>query len=243
VLQALHLAHSTGIPFENLDIFLGQPIRLDLESLQSKLVRGGRGGYCFEQNMLFAAVLERLGFHVTRLAARNRFRVRRVLPRTHMLLMVRAEGRSWLADVGFGGGGLLLPVPMVPGEPARQFAWTCRIDLEGDLRVLRMRQGETWQDLYVFSLEPQLPIDFEIASYWVSTHPESRFTRTLTVQRPSPEARTMLVNGELTIDRGEEIQIRAVEEPALLPLLRDTFGLAFSPETRFRSPITGEALW
>src|SRR6516164_7620350 len=72
VLQALHLAHVTHIPFENLDIQLGRPIRLDLESLQAKLVRARRGGYCFEHNTLFAAVLERLGFGVTRLAARVR---------------------------------------------------------------------------------------------------------------------------------------------------------------------------
>src|SRR5215469_1149692 len=72
VLAELHLAHATHIPFENLDIQLGRPIHLDLESLQSKLVRDGRGGYCFEQNTLFAAALETLGFPVTRLAARVR---------------------------------------------------------------------------------------------------------------------------------------------------------------------------
>jgi len=78
VLRALHLAHATHIPFENLDILLGEPIRLDLASLQAKLVGANRGGYCFEQNALFAAVLEEVGFAVTRLAAR-----------------VRCGGRAW----------------------------------------------------------------------------------------------------------------------------------------------------
>src|SRR5262245_49690105 len=73
-LEALHLAHATHIPFENLDVLLGRPIRLDLASLQAKLVRDRRGGYCFEQNRLFASVLESLGFAVTTLAARVRFR-------------------------------------------------------------------------------------------------------------------------------------------------------------------------
>src|SRR5688500_1067883 len=73
-LAELHLAHATHIPFENLDVLLGKPIRLDLASLQQKLVRDRRGGYCFEQNLLFAAVLEAVGFRVSRLAARVRYR-------------------------------------------------------------------------------------------------------------------------------------------------------------------------
>src|SRR5262245_62565608 len=96
-LDALHLAHATHIPFEDLDILLGRPIRLDLASLQAKLVAGRRGGYCFEQNALFAAVLEQLGFAVTRLAARVRFRTDRVLGRTHMALRVDVGGVPLLA--------------------------------------------------------------------------------------------------------------------------------------------------
>ena len=72
VLEALHQAHVTHIPFENLDILLGRAIALDLDSLQAKLVAGRRGGYCFEQNLLFAAVLRAFGFTVTQLAARVR---------------------------------------------------------------------------------------------------------------------------------------------------------------------------
>src|SRR6266446_572930 len=85
-LDALHLAHATHIPFENLDILLGKPIRLDLASLQAKMIHGRRGGYCFEQNTLLAAVLEQSGFRVTKLAARVRFGAPRHLPRTHVLL-------------------------------------------------------------------------------------------------------------------------------------------------------------
>src|SRR5215470_2919639 len=126
-LDALHLAHATRIPFENLDILLGRPIRLDLASLQAKLVRDRRGGYCFEQNRLFASVLESLGFTVTTLAARVRFGTPAVLPRTHMLVQVDVDGVRLLADVGFGAFGLLLPIALDdPGE-SRQFAWTYRI--------------------------------------------------------------------------------------------------------------------
>src|SRR5688572_15229707 len=127
VLAALHLAHATHIPFENLDVLRGVPIRLDLDSLQAKLVDARRGGYCFEHNLLFSAVLEDLGFAVTRLAARVRQRRSDVAPRTHMLLLVDVDGQTLLADVGFGAEGLLLPVPFGAEEESRQFEWTYRV--------------------------------------------------------------------------------------------------------------------
>ena len=119
-LRGLHFAHATQIPFENLDILLGRSIVLDLESLQKKLVERRRGGYCFEQNTLFAAVLESLGFAVTRLAARVRFGATSIRPRSHMLLSVEIDGEPWLADVGFGGEGLLHPVPLDKANTIQQ---------------------------------------------------------------------------------------------------------------------------
>jgi N-hydroxyarylamine O-acetyltransferase len=99
VLGALHRAHLVAIPFENLDIMLGRPVRMDLESIQAKLVTGRRGGYCFEHGQLFGAVLERLGFSVERLLARVS-RPGQVLPRTHLTLRVGTPDRLgvWLAD-------------------------------------------------------------------------------------------------------------------------------------------------
>src|SRR5579883_2947947 len=129
-LGALHQAHVTHIPFENADVVLGRPVRLDPDSLQRKLVRECRGGYCFEQNLLFAAALEAIGLRVTKLAARVRYRATRLLPRTHMLLKVEADGGPWLADVGFGGGGLILPLPLAAGAESRQHSWTYRLTRE-----------------------------------------------------------------------------------------------------------------
>ena len=132
-LRELHLAHATHIPFENLDILLGRPIRLDLESVAAKLIDARRGGYCFEQNALFAAVLEAIGFRVTRLAARVRMGATEVRPRSHMLLAVDVESERWLADVGFGGEGLLLPVRLKVGEVERHFGWQYRVIAEDGL--------------------------------------------------------------------------------------------------------------
>ena len=235
VLTALHLAHATRIPFENLDILLGRPIRLDLPSLQAKLVNGGRGGYCFEQNLLFAAVLQHVGFPVTPLAARVCYRTRRILPRTHMLLLVQAEGSRWLADVGFGAEGLLLPVPFSPGQPARQFAWSYRVREEPGRWVLQAWREEDWVDLYSFTLEPQTMADYEMANYYTSTHPDSRFVQTLTVQLPAPEVRYVLRNREFITDWGTRVTSKVLaDDQELLRVLAESFGLHFAPGTRFR---------
>jgi N-hydroxyarylamine O-acetyltransferase len=239
-LQALHLAHATHIPFENLDILLGRPIRLDVGSLQAKLVESGRGGYCFEQNTLFAAALAELGFDVTLLAARVRFGANRTLPRTHMALQVRIDDATWLADVGFGAAGLLLPIRFGDSMPMRQFAWTYRLTAESGQWVLQAQREGAWQDLYAFTLEPQLAVDFEVANHYVSTHPQSRFVQTLTVQRVTPEARHTLVNREYSVDSGSEVSRHSLRDDAeLLDLLAGTFGLSFPPGTRFRVPAFG----
>ena len=184
-LDALHLAHATHIPFENLDILLGRPIRLDLASLQAKLVTGRRGGYCFEQNRLFAAALEALGFAVTPLAARVRFGALLVRPRTHMTLQVEVDGSRMLADVGFGVHGLLLPVSLEGTGESQRFAWAYRIAVDAGQRVLQLRDGPAWTDLYAFTLEPHYPVDYEMANHYTSTHPSSRFVQALIAQRSS----------------------------------------------------------
>ncbi len=234
VLEAIHLAHATHIPFENLDILLKRPIRLDLASLQAKLVTGGRGGYCFEQNLLFSAVLQRLGFSVRQLAARVIYRSGRKLPRTHMLLLVELEGATWLADVGFGGESLLLPVPFGNGREARQFAWSYRVaEADGEWILQTLRNG-TWTGLYSFSLEPYLAVDFEPANHYSATHPDSRFVRTLTAQLPTPEVRYVLRNRELILDHGKDINRRVLaDNDELLAVLAETFGLRFPAGTRF----------
>lgn len=235
-LSAIHLAHATHIPFENFDVLLKRPIRLDLASLQAKLVLGGRGGYCFEQNLLLAAALEKLGFAVRLVAAKVRHRGDKDLPRTHMFLMVAAEGGEWVADVGFGGEGLLLPVPFGGGREARHYAWTYRIIEEKPGQwLLQSKRSEGWGNLYCFTLDPQTPADCEMANFYTSNHPDSPFVSTLTAQLPTPEARHVLRNRELTVDRGGGRVERRVlrDDDEVLDVLAGTFGLRFPKGARF----------
>lgn len=235
VLDAIHLAHATRISFENLDILLGRAIQVDLESIQHKLVYGGRGGYCFEHNLLLAAVLEELGFHVTMLAARVRLGSDQVRARTHMLLMVELEGARVLADVGFGAKGFLKPLPFQPGEIFQRYHWTYRIVEADGNWVLQSREKNDWIDLYAFTLEPQYWIDYKVANHYVSTHPDSQFARGIIVQRPTPAARYSLLNLEYSVDQGNSVTTRTLGDPAeLLQVLNEIFGLDFPAGTRFR---------
>jgi N-hydroxyarylamine O-acetyltransferase len=236
VLEALHLAHATHIPFENLDVLLKRPIRLDLASLQEKLVRGGRGGYCFEQNLLLSAALGAIGFPSRLVAAKVRHRGDRDLPRTHMFLMVSADGGEWVADVGFGGEGLLLPVPFGGGREASHYAWTYRIIEEKPGQwLLQSKRPDGWGNLYGFTLDPQTAADCEMANHYTSTHPDSPFVSTLTAQLPTPEARHVLRNRELAVDRGGGRVERRVlrDDDEVLDVLAGTFGLRFPRGTRF----------
>ena len=118
----IHRAHVSSIPFENLDPFRGLAVSLDLGDLERKLIAERRGGYCFEHNLLFKAALEALGAEVEPILARvgDRGTER---SRTHLLLRVDLDGEVWHADVGFGRGTLLEPIPFGPGEEHVQEGW------------------------------------------------------------------------------------------------------------------------
>ena len=239
VLSALTEAHASAIPFENLDILLGRPIRLDLASLQGKLVSDLRGGYCFEQNTLFQAALLALGFPVTPLAARVRSGAPpgSVRPRTHMLLAVDlAEGR-FLADVGFGGGGPIRPLRLVAGPETAVGMSRFRLRREGPSWVLEGDQGDGWQDLYAFTEEPQEPADFEVANWFTSTWPKSPFVTSLVAHRQGLDDRATLRDRELTLRDPGGLRTESVRDPEhLLEVLRVRFGLTFPAGTRFAAP-------
>ena len=232
-LTALHQAHVTAVPFENLDILLGRGISLDLAALQAKIVGGRRGGYCFEQNTLLHAVLQQRGFRVVPLAARVRAGMTGVRPRTHMLLRVELEEGPYLADVGFGGDGLVHPLSFAPGAEVRTAGVTHRLRREDDLHVLTTEAG----DLYAFTLEPQHAVDYEMANHYTSTWPASKFVQTLTAQRSWPEGRAILRNRDLTVRRDGTVRTETIRDPGhLLEVLDREFGLAFPAGTRFSRP-------
>lgn len=231
-LRALHLAHITHIPFENVDVLLRIPVSLDLNDLQAKLIRARRGGYCFEHNLLFAAVLKQVGFEVTRLAARVRLGAHRNLPRTHLLLLVKLNGVPWIADVGFGGWGLLEPIPLEAGREVRQFQWSFRLQRGGDEWVLQCPQCRLGEDQYSFTLEPQLSVDCEMANFYCANHPQSPFVQSLVVQLAAPTQRLMLRDHELRVDTPADSRAELFDtNDRVLRVLAERFGLRLPPGT------------
>lgn len=232
-LRRLHVAHLESIPFENLDIQLGRSIVLDLDRLHDKLIARRRGGYCFEQNTLFLAVLRELGFAAIAMEARVRIGTRAIRPRTHMVLGIEIDEGHWLADVGFGGDGPLEPVPMHAGAAIASSGLAYRVVEEDDERVLQMRRGSEWTDQYAFLPRPAHPVDFELGNWFTSTHPESRFVRTLTAQRTTRDVRYILRYPTYSEVRDSGVLTRDINRGELLPLLREVFRIELPDDTVF----------
>jgi len=193
-LERVHALHAEKIPFENLSPFLGEPVRLDIESLQDKLLRRGRGGWCFEQNLLLSYMLEAIGFEVTRLAARVRMNVapERMTPRSHMLLRVRLPEGDYIADVGFGGLTLISPLKLVAGiEQATLLEPNRLVEVDGGYR-LEALIGDEWRALYVFDLTRQHVADYEVSNWYLCNHPESMFLKMAVAARCEPSRRLTL---------------------------------------------------
>jgi N-hydroxyarylamine O-acetyltransferase len=203
-LAELHRAHVHSIPFENLEPHRGHPVPLEIDGLERKMVEGRRGGYCFEQNLLFKSACEAMGAEVETYLARVRWRAPAgmVRPRTHLVLGVRAEGATWLADVGFGAGTPLEPMPFGPGGPYEQSGWTYRVVEDGPELVLQRLDCEVWGDVYAFSPEPSPFVDIELSNWYVSTHPQSPFVKGIIVSRRPADGSVELLSdwsGELRL--------------------------------------------
>jgi N-hydroxyarylamine O-acetyltransferase len=162
-------------------------------------VHDGRGGYCFEQNLLLGEALRAIGFVVTNLAARVLWGQPddAITARSHMLLRVDLDGEPWIVDVGFGGVTLPCAIRLIPDlkqpTPLEPFRLT-RSD--GDW-WLQVRLVDAWKPLYRFDLQTQHPVDYRASNYWISTHPASLFTTNLLAARTAPGCRFTLRNREL----------------------------------------------
>jgi N-hydroxyarylamine O-acetyltransferase len=228
----IHRAHLTSVPFENLDPQRGVPASLASEDLERKLVAERRGGYCFEQNLLLKAALEELGYQVDPFLARVRFGAAPgvVRPRSHLVLRVRDDGASWHADVGFGSGGPLEPLPFGPGAEHEQSGWRFRIVEDGPELVLQTAEDNRWVDLYGFVPQPAPFIDIETSNWWTSTHPGSPFVTGLLVGMQDADGTRALVSdwSELALIEHTPAgrTVTALQRDALPELLATRFSLA-----------------
>ena len=228
------------------------PVPIDLPSVEQKVLLEGRGGYCYELNQMFLALLQELGFDARGITGRV---VMGGPPeahtaRTHRLSLVTLEGVRYISDVGFGG--------MVPSSPLQLDTDTVQatahepyrltFDGQGSYTLWAQVAGE-WRGLYVFDLQVQAAIDYEIGNWYVSTHPDSPFVGQLKVARLAPGKRHTLNNASYAVhylDRpSEKRTLDSADE--LLDLLTATFGVRVPVSATLRQaldrlvlPVDGE---
>lgn len=239
-LAGLLRAHMSRIPFENLDVLLGRRIRLDLEGLQQKLVRARRGGYCFEHGTLFAAVLERLGFRLTRHTARVVLVVlRSEAPRAHMFLTVALDQGAFVVDPGFGGLAPAFPVPLV--ESSVDEAATHWMVRDENHWVLRTRWDNEAIDGWVSTLDADNVVDFEVGNHYTSTHPKSGFVNRLALRALTDDGRVTAMNRDVTIWKGGvPHRSQLADRRALRALLAEHFGFDLPEVESLRVPMIPE---
>ena len=228
-LRELHALHPAAIVFENLDVLLKRPIQLDMEALVRKLIHHRRGGYCYEQNTLFKAALQTIGFSVTSLAARVQWRYPEgsVTPRAHMVLRIRLPDSDYIADVGFGLMTLTAPLRLQTGIEQPTPHGLYRLIPIGDEMRLEAKTSEGWAAIYQISLQEQTSADWEVQNWYTSTNPNSRFTRDLMAARPAEKRRYGLLNNFLsTYYLDGTTERRMIETPqALETILRNEFDI------------------
>ncbi len=241
-LAGLTRAHITRIPFENVDVLLGRGIRIDLDSIVAKMVVAGRGGYCFEHGTLFQAVLEAVGFRPVAHAARVVVIVpRHQSPRTHMFLTVDIEGERFMVDPGFGGHTTLLPVPLRDGAEVRDGSDRHRMVRHEGEWVLEAEIDGTMTALWTATLEPQLPIDFQLANHWVSTAAASPFVNRLMLRALTPGGRTSVMNRDVTVSSaGKTEKYQLADRKALRALLGEHFGFDLADVETLKVPMIPE---
>lgn len=215
-LNAIAAHHTAAIPFENLDPYLDRPVDLAPAVLAAKLIHSGRGGYCFEQNGLLRLVLEAIGFAVTPLSGRVVWNMdpETVTARTHMVLRVDLAEGPVLIDCGFGSAVPTAVLDLIPdieqATPHEPFRFV-RIGEEWRTQI---RIGGEWRATYRFDLTPQREIDYIVANWYTSTHPNSHFRHGLTLARALPGRRISLRGTEFAIHAlGGASERRAIADP------------------------------
>lgn len=253
-LAVLQAAHRQAIGFENLDIPLGRGIRIDGVSVFDKLVAKERGGYCFEQNRLYADALTALGIANRPLLARVRLGNPMGItpPRTHVLLLVELDGRQWIADAGFGGS-FVPPLPLEDGAEATTADGAGhrlrKTGIAGSLvgEWLLERAGPAnatdgrsaphgdWQPQYTFDLGEVAPDDLEQGNHWTSTRPDTRFTTLRVASIALPEGFAALTDRQMTVYSGGTSETRTIADVAdYARTLREVFRIALAEEDAAR---------
>jgi N-hydroxyarylamine O-acetyltransferase len=229
-LRGLVKAHSAAISYESIDVLLDRPPKLDLAALQRKMIDRRRGGYCFEQNMLFRGGLRSLGFEVTSLQARvvRGLAIDAPRPMLHMVLQVNLPEGPFLADVGFGNLAPTAPLRLAPDLEQDTPHEVMRFIRMDDELTLQSRLGDRWDHIYRVVLLPRIDAEYEICNWFTASHPASLHRANLIAARPGPNrTRVTLFNAGLNVRHANgDVERRKLGDKAEYhEVLAETFGL------------------
>jgi N-hydroxyarylamine O-acetyltransferase len=242
-LRELQLRHLLAVPFENLSIHLGERIVLDEPALVDKLVHRRRGGFCYELNGAFAALLTALGYRVTRLAARVHAGDRFGPPFDHLTLRIDLA-EPWLVDVGFGQFSrhpLRLAVGAEQADPSGVFRFAEHKDAQDTQDTADAQDGDLvvycdGKPQYLIEPRPRALVDFEPTCWWHQTSPKSHFTRSLVCTRLTPTGRvTMSGRAIITTSSGERHERLLRDDADRLAAYREYFDVVLD-----RVPVVSE---
>ena len=225
-LRAIHHAHLLAVPFENLDIALGRAIVVDEAAIVRKIVEQRRGGFCYELNGAFAALLRAQEFRVTLLSARvSRAGGGEGPEFDHLTLRVDLD-QPWLADVGFGDS-FLQPLRLVPGTEQEDPAGMFRLQPLGErLQLEKLSPNRIWKRQYSFARQPRNLQDFAAMCSYHQTSPESHFTQNRICTRATPDGRITLSGMKMIVTRDERREERMVSsEEERNQVLQQYFGI------------------
>jgi arylamine N-acetyltransferase len=232
--------HTSEIPFESLNPFLGEDVPLALPALTGKLIYQRRGGYCYEHNLLLKSVLEQLGFQVRGLAARVYWGGQGEAPAaTHMLLLVMLRGVPYLVDAGFGALTPSAPLRIDATLAQRSFHEPYRVQHQLGIRTLQALIGDRWETLYTFDLREQWLSDYEITNWYLSHHPASQFVTSLIAARNDNGHRHILLNQRYSVRYPDgRVERHALADAGeALTLLRDVFRISVPSPDRVREKL------
>ena len=215
-LSALIRAHRLAIPFENYNVCeLHLPVSLATEDIFEKVVRKGRGGYCFELNALFYSLLIALGFDAHPLICRV-MRAGNAHPAPlHRATMINIGGKRYYADVGLGGPAPEGAVPIEDGVSVSAHGSAFRMDrLDRHQWLLSHREGGEWTPSIKFSENPAEPCDFVAPNYFCSENPQSGFALHRMVNISLPDGYAVIADDTFTLCTGGEKTVKKITSPS-----------------------------
>lgn len=206
-LKAIHHAQLYSIPFENFNLCLNRPVKIDEESIVQKLIKNKRGGYCFEVNGLLLMALTSFDFDVRPLLARVHL-TGSPSGKTHQITLVTIENKQYIVDAGFGSGSPIAPLPLIANQEFKLDYQLLRlIETKEYGYMLQGFDDDEWKNMYSFTLNYICQADKDLGNYYTSTNENSHFVTSRVAALRIKNGIVKLYNNRLTkvIDGKEEI--------------------------------------